>query len=327
MGDKTGIAWTDATWNPMSGCVLVSPGCQNCYAQGVAERFRGTTAYPNGFDLTLRPHVLDQPLRWQRPRMIFVNSMSDLFFDQVDTAYIAKVFAVMSLADRHTFQVLTKRPGRMRSLLNSTDFITQVTQERNTLAQTRKITDGPTPMAWPLPNVWLGTSVENQEWADVRIPVLMGTPAVVRFLSCEPLLGPVDLTAWTNPLSYLLDAGGRGLDWVIVGGESGPNARPMHSDWVRDIRDRCKRGKVPFFFKQWGAWGPGERGGDPRYKGAVKGGFWSYDGAWAAFTIDGVYHSPDWVLKVGPKAAGAVLDDRTWDEFPGVSAGSAPESH
>jgi len=317
MGDKTGIAWTDATWNPISGCVAVSEGCEHCYARGVAERFAGTPAYPHGFDLTLRPHVLDQPLRWTRPRMIFVNSMSDLFFEQVGTDYIAKVFAVMSLATAHTFQVLTKRAGRMRSLLNNDTFVALVQSERAELAAARKTAEvGPAP--WPLPNVWLGVSVENQKWADVRIPALLNTPAAIRFLSCEPLLGPVNLSAGTNPAVYLLNGFDRGLDWVIVGGETGPNARPMHSDWVRDIRERCTSHDVAFFFKQWGAWTPAPAH-DPRYKGNVKGGFWSYQGDWAAFTIDGVPRAPDWILRVGPKAAGATLDGQTWAQFPATA--------
>ena len=245
MSDKTKIEWTDATWNPVTGCTKVSEGCDHCYAETIAHRFAGTAAYPNGFDVTLRPERLDQPLRWQRPRRIFVNSMSDLFHKDVPDEYIARVFAVMALAPHHTFQVLTKRPGRMRSLLNSQAFRQALDEELwgYGVAET----------AWPLPNVWLGTSVENQKWADVRIPQLLATPAAVRFLSCEPLLGPVDLFAWN------IDRGAR-VDWVIVGGESGPHARPMHPDWARHLRDDCLTAGIAFHFKQWGGVRPKANG-------------------------------------------------------------------
>ncbi|BBZ65791.1 hypothetical protein MINS_12200 [Mycolicibacterium insubricum] len=181
MSDKTAIEWTDATWNPVTGCTKVSPGCDHCYAETIAERFRGGPAYPNGFDITLRPHKLDQPLRWKRPRRIFVNSMSDLFHDSVPDEYIAQVFAVMALAPRHTFQLLTKRHARMRSLVGRglLDLVDQT---------------GAKVELWPLPNVWLGVSTENQQWADIRIPALLDTPAAVRWISAEPLLGPIDLT-------------------------------------------------------------------------------------------------------------------------------------
>lgn len=184
MSDRSNIEWTDATWNPVTGCTKVSPGCDHCYAETLAERFRDTPGhyYENGFDVQLRPEKLDQPLRWTRPRRIFVNSMSDLFHDQVPDEYIAKVFAVMARAEQHTFQLLTKRHGRMRSLLSDDAFPDAVVREL-----------GGGLGGWPLPNVWLGVSVENQQWADTRIPALLETPAAVRFLSMEPLLGPVDL--------------------------------------------------------------------------------------------------------------------------------------
>jgi protein gp37 len=210
----TAIEWTDATWNPVTGCTKVSPGCDHCYAERIASR--GGKGFPNGFALTLHPERLNVPLRDRRPKRIFVNSMSDLFHDDIPDDYIGKVFAVMAQAHWHTFQVLTKRPGRMRSWVR------------------RHQPD-------PLPNVWLGVSAEDQKWADIRIPVLLDTTAAIRFISAEPLLGPIDLSA------YLAQ-----LDWIIVGGESGPQHRAMQPDWARSIRDQCTPAGVAFLFKQWG---------------------------------------------------------------------------
>jgi protein gp37 len=243
MADKSKIEWTEATWNPVTGCTKVSPGCDHCYAETFAERWRGTPGHPyeNGFDVQLRPGRMDQPLRWTKPRMIFVNSMSDLFQDGVPDEFIAEVFAVMALAGRHTFQLLTKRHGRMRSLLNKRAFPKLVENralKRNEYAKH---------LEWPLLNVWLGVSVEDQQWASIRIPALIDTPAAVRWISAEPLLGPVDLN-YTDK-DALVDGG---LDWVVVGGESGPGARPMDPDWARRLRDECAAASVPFFFKQWG---------------------------------------------------------------------------
>jgi protein gp37 len=227
MSDGSAIEWTEATWNPVTGCDRVSEGCDHCYAQTLAKRLRaaGNPRYQRdgdprtsgpGFGLTLHWDVLERPLGWKRPRRIFVNSMSDLFHPKVPVDFISRAFDVMGKADHHTFQILTKRPGRMASVL-------------------RRL------RVPPLPNAWLGTSVENQKWADVRIPMLLDTPAAVRFLSCEPLLGPLDLTG------YLGD-----VDWVIVGGESGPHARRMEPEWARSIRDQCASAGVAHFFKQWG---------------------------------------------------------------------------
>lgn len=246
MSTSTRIEWTDTTWNPVTGCDKVSAGCEHCYAETIANRFAGTAAFPNGFAVTLHPDRLAQPLRWRRPRMVFVNSMSDLFHTQVPTEFIAKVFAVMATAEKHIFQVLTKRPGRMRSLLTNPAFINTVATDQGELAGRL---DQP---GWPLPNVWLGVSVETQHWAQVRLPALAETPAAVRFVSCEPLLGPVDLTTW------LTDSPGLGLDWVIVGGESGPHARPIQLGWVQDLRDQCHHAptRPAFFFKQWGGHTP-----------------------------------------------------------------------
>jgi protein gp37 len=219
MSDRSTIEWTDATWNPVRGCVKISPGCKHCYAETFAERFRGVRRHPfeQGFDLRLVPEKLNDPLRWRVGRRIFVNSMSDLFQDGVPTDYIARVGGIMCEADWHIYQILTKRHERMRALLNGT-------------------------LAWlaRLPHVWFGVSVEDRKHGLPRLEALRHTPTAVRFLSIEPLLedlGTMDLS---------------GIDWVIVGGESGPRARPMQAAWVLSIRDQCRRAKVPFFFKQWG---------------------------------------------------------------------------
>jgi protein gp37 len=219
MSDGSSIEWTDATWNPVRGCTKVSPGCKHCYAETFAERFRGVPGHPfeEGFDLRLVPEKLEQPLHWRRPRKIFVNSMSDLFHEAIPSDYVARVGDVMRRANWHLFQVLTKRHERMRSLLN---------QELRWMAD--------------LPNVVYGVSVEDRSYGLPRIKALQATPARIRFLSVEPLLE--DLGA--------LDLGG--IDWVIVGGESGPHARRMDRQWVVAIRRCCRAQNVPFFFKQWG---------------------------------------------------------------------------
>jgi protein gp37 len=219
MSDHSRIEWTDATWNPVRGCTKISPGCAHCYAETFAERFRGVPGHPyeQGFDLRLVPEKLPDPLRWTRPRMVFVNSMSDLFHEGVPDEYILKVAHVMQVAGWHTFQVLTKRATRLRELLN--------TKLR---------------FAAALPNVWWGVSVENRRHGLPRIDQLRQAPAAVRFLSIEPLLE--DLATLNL----------KGIHWVIVGGESGHGARPMQPAWVRAIRDQCRAAKVPFFFKQWG---------------------------------------------------------------------------
>ena len=240
MSDNSRIEWTEATWNPTTGCTKVSPGCDHCYAEGIYNRFHG----PGAFDtVTLRPERLDQPLRWRKPRKVFVNSMSDLFHEDVPDDYIARVFAVMALAPQHSFQVLTKRHGRMRSLLNNGSWRMSVCVEMERLQPyCLDVLSLDEPLL-PLRNVWLGVSVEDQKWADIRIPALLDTPAAVRFLSCEPLLGLVGIA------DILYDGG---IHWVIVGGESGLNARPMEPWWARELRDECVQAGVPFFFKQWG---------------------------------------------------------------------------
>jgi protein gp37 len=219
MSSQSAIEWTDATWNPVRGCTKISDGCKHCYAETFAERFRGVKGHPyqQGFDLRLVPEKLAEPLRWRTPKMIFVNSMSDLFHENVPEDYIVAVAKVMVAANWHTYQVLTKRSGRLRTLLN--------TSLRFAADQT---------------HVWWGVSVENRKYGLPRIEDLQNTDAAMRFLSVEPLLedlGKFDLG---------------GIDWVIVGGESGHGARPMKKEWVVSVRDQCRREGVPFFFKQWG---------------------------------------------------------------------------
>jgi protein gp37 len=223
VGYRSEIEWTDATWNPVRGCTKISPGCKNCYAERFAERFRGVAGHPFefGFDLRLIPAKLQAPLNWRKPKRIFVNSMSDLFHESVPVEYIARVGEVMRAANWHTYQVLTKRHDRMRALLN-----------------------GDLRHLGILRNVWWGVSVEDREHGVPRIDFLRTTNAAVRFLSVEPLLeslGRIDLSA---------------IDWVIVGGESGPHRRAIAIDWVREIRDQCRDAGVPFFFKQWGGRSP-----------------------------------------------------------------------
>ncbi len=222
MADGSAIEWTDATWNPVTGCTKITRGCDNCYAARFSERFRGVPGHPfeNGFDLTLRPERMEQPLGWARPRMIFVNSMSDLFHKKVPRAFIDQVFDTMERADWHTFQLLTKRSSLMR------DYLIQRYVDRT-----------------PPKHIWAGVSVEDGQ-AKTRISHLQSAPADVRFLSVEPLIGPL------GPVNL------EGIHWVIAGGESGPRARPMNIEWAREIRDQCRSQSVPFFFKQWGGTRP-----------------------------------------------------------------------
>lgn len=365
MGKDTKIEWTKdgSTWNPVTGCDQVSPGCDNCYAKTVAEDPRNRSHYPNLFAVTLRPEALNLPLRWKTPRMIFVNSMSDLFHASISDEYIAKVFAVMALSPQHTFQVLTKRHARMRSLLNSSEFHRMVrglvltasdwlipgvcvmcrhTKARHTKAGRCQGKSCPCgswswswavpASSWPLPNVWLGVSVENQKWADLRIPALQSTPAVVRFLSCEPLLGAVDLTPFMTPRPYedSRETEDWGIHWVIVGGESGKEAKPMHPRWAQVLRDQCVESDTPFFFKQWGEWAPPsdalhfER---PRTEGGMgktpQGGHRSIylDEAGEVRSTNELkrFVLPDnWanLARVGKRNAGRMLDGKLWDEYP-----------
>jgi protein gp37 len=319
----TKIEWTERVWNPTTGCDRVSPGCDHCYA------------------MTMHPDVLDLPLRWRKPQRIFVNSMSDLFHDAVADEFIARVFAVMSLARRHKFQLLTKRHGRMRSLLSSPAFRLLCENAQDGLLGDRAMPiaeftrEQKTRQWWsdfaePLPNVWLGVSVENQQWAGTRIPALLETPAAVRWISAEPLLGPVDLRNLRVRDDALIDCLGGDvksaydgavysgtpsvLDWVVAGGESGPGARPMHPSWPRLLRDQCKAAGVAFLYKQWGEWRP-----QPRYSTDDRHHVVMPDGRdrgtpWSGWGID----QPDAEVmeRVGKKAAGRHLDGRTWDQYP-----------
>lgn len=214
MSTRSGIEWTETTWNPVTGCTKISHGCKFCYADRMAKRLQamGVEKYRNGFSVTMHPLTLKDPLKWRKPRLVFVNSMSDLFHEEVPVSFIQAVFETMNQASHHTFQVLTKRPGRVLEMDGS--------------------------LTWS-PNIWLGTSIESCRW-QFRLEELRKTSAQTKFLSLEPLLGP------------LSDIPMQGIDWVIVGGESGPGARSMEADWVREIRDLCVREHVPFFFKQWG---------------------------------------------------------------------------
>lgn len=310
----TEIAWADETWNVVTGCTRVSDGCLHCYIPRTPPfRMAHRRFDHDGIGATtgvkLHSDRLPIPLAWRKPRRIFVCSLADLFHDAVPDRYIAEVFAVMSIAERHTFQVLTKRPARMRSLLNTEQFWVLVDNARAVRRH------GPLPGAGAvaLPNVWIGTSVESQQWADIRIPALLETPAAIRWLSMEPLLGAVDLTNVAPGLRYANSgftalAGSRRVDWVVVGGESGPGARPMHPDWARSLRDQCIAAGTPYLFKQWGEWAPnGQRGiGIGQHAEGREGLVGPADERGFREVIE----------RVGKKAAGRELDGRTWDEYP-----------
>lgn len=257
MSDGTGITWASSTWNPTSGCTPISEGCRNCYAEKMAKRLQamGAKGYERGFEVTLHPERLGEPLHWREPRVVFVVSMGDLFHEDVPLEFIAKVFAVMQLAQHHTFLVLTKRPERMAEFyrwLNSDDG------SRAWLKAVVGVPAGPYEgwsCAWPFRNIWLGVTAENQLRANKRIPILTQIPAAHRFVSIEPILGPVDLTKATGCNGW--DGGGDFphdprccIQWVIAGGESGPGYRPMDLAWVRGLRDQCRAAGVPLHFKQ-----------------------------------------------------------------------------
>jgi protein gp37 len=249
VSDGTAIEWTDASWPITAGCDPASAGCDNCYAAKLTSgRLAHLPAYTGlavggkfTGEVRLLPDRLEWPLHWRKPRKIFVCSMSDLFHPQVPDDYIAQAWAVMALAPQHTFQVLTKRHARMRTLLASALFAEMVAGHMAARLKVQRVA----PLRGPLPNVWCGVSVENQNWANLRIPHLLRTPAAVRWLSCEPLLGPIDLTAAS---AGMIDR----LGWVVAGGESGGNHRPVNLDWARSLRDQCVAAAVPYLFKQVG---------------------------------------------------------------------------
>jgi protein gp37 len=365
MADRSAIEWTDATWNPTRGCSRVSPGCGGpghaggCYAEGVAARFSNPGFPYHGFaerkrtgskwtgKVALIDHMLTVPLRWTKPRRIFVNSMSDLFHEALSDDDIDKVFAVMALCSQHTFQVLTKRPMRMRDYFScsTSDICERIIFAASCLGHPHCFTAADLWTLWPLPNVWLGTSVEDQTRADERIPLLLATPAAVRFLSCEPLLGPVDLRristhgGWYDALAGWRDVregpAPEGIvDWVIAGGESGPGARPMHPDWARSLRDQCTAAEVPFFFKQWGEWLPGENYGETLPWPPAR---WQdgESGQHSTCKRDDEDAYPEWrhfgtpgepgafALRVGKKKSGRRLDGIEHNGFPDLEQRSA----
>lgn len=374
-GHNTGIEWTHhpgyrgETWNPLAAfdketgergwfCTHVSEGCRHCYAEkmNVERPFGMGTGHEykhqNLKEIEFRLVNLDQPIRWQKPRSIFVNSMTDLFHEEVPFRMIDKVFAAMCCGQEHRFMILTKRPGRMREYMDaeSRDWSVFRAIRENFAPEWRENSRlEECPLDWPPENVWLGTSVENQDALEERVPELQQTPAAVRFLSCEPLLGPLNFTIWSEPIHINLLKGEDGvepsipgIDWVIAGGESGPNARPMHPDWVREICGQCREADVPFFFKQWGAWKPiseMEDAGDGYYKPNKKAESEAeqmtyneiygrectvdtmnlqYDGQEGIESVDG--HTQMQMFRVGKKEAGRELDGRTHDAFPEVEA-------
>ncbi|MGK2897243.1 MAG: DUF5131 family protein [Burkholderiaceae bacterium] len=323
MSDHTAIEWTDATWNVITGCSVVSAGCKNCYAMKLAgtrlqhHPSRAGLTQPSAAGPVWNGQVrfnmqwLEQPLGWKRPRQIFVCAHGDLFHEAVPDQWIADVFGVMHAAPWHTFQVLTKRAARMRALLSSPAFVDLV--EESAALHTHA------EVVLPLPNVWLGVSVEHQGAADERIPELLATPAAVRWISAEPLLGPIALWRVNYGggffVNVLLEQNTEdvivqpALDWVVAGGESGRAARPMHPDWARSLRDQCAMAGVAFHFKQWGEWAPHDLGGEMRDGTAVL--------LHALGNPEGHFRRGDvFVERVGKRKAGRLLDGRTHDDYP-----------
>lgn len=324
---KSKIEWTDRTWNPVTGCTKVSQGCKNCYAERLYERFHGHGSFKNVLTHSQRLH---QPFSWKKPSMVFVNSMSDLFHEAVSFDFIDHVFIVMAMNPKHTFQVLTKRPERMLEYFKSRtegdywDYFKEKVYDGyqafldndnmppgwlwdKTYTEFGKdvdlIYDGP----WPLPNVWLGVSVENKVTADERIPLLSMVPAAVRFLSCEPLLGPIKFSPIVHDTilgKMQAPALSVVIDWVICGGESGPGARPMDPNWARLLRDQCEVAGVAFFFKQWGEYTDTEH--------AIAAGFGHLMPNGKNYNNDGSFLA--W--RIGKKNAGRLLDGREHNEFP-----------
>jgi protein gp37 len=342
--NATAIEWTERVWNPVTGCSKVSEGCRNCYAETISLRFNRSVGPWNAVNapqnVILHPDRLTAPLSWRKPAKVFVNSMSDLFHELVPDDFIDRVFAVMAETRRHTYQILTKRPDRMAAYVSDPDVLERVEGRLRDLLCEWNDDHSSSPRCvlgchagfnqWPLPNVWLGTSVEDQRAADERIPHLLKTPAAVRFLSCEPLLGSVDLLDWLDNISVTDD--GRvirindfeqPLQWVIAGGESGPKARPCHPDWARSLRDQCQAAGVPYFWKQWGAWLPGTVDPDQLEAHHQDGSHNAHQGKrhhWWEGVRTGTHPggaAPGLVsTRVGKKAAGRLLDGRTWDQFP-----------
>lgn len=325
MADGTAIEWCDATINAISGCLPASPGCTNCFASTAGQRRRpnhpvnGLTRPAKADDpashhvwtgaIRLNEEWLVKPLRWSRPRRIFWNAHGDPFFERVPYEWVDRELAVAALTPHHVHMLLTKRTARMRRY-----FAMPGTPER--ILEAAK--DLPAPFGrlpdrwqWPLPNVWLGTSVEDQERAMQRIPDLLAVPAVIRFLSCEPLLGPLDINAAATGADRWSESthGAASIAWVIAGGESGPGARPMHPEWVRALRDQCHASHVPFFFKQWGVWFPyGQFDADGCLNTTTRG---EHPGVWHEWRqYDG------FSVRLGKKRAGRLLDGVEHSAFP-----------
>ena len=353
MADHTKIEWTDATWSPITGCSIVDAGCTNCYAMQLAgTRLKhhpsraGLTRETGGRpkwtgEVRFNKQWLDQPLRWRRPRMIFVCAHGDLFHESVPDTWIDRVFAVMALAQQHTFQVLTKRPARASRYLMGLDCdgarrFNVARRAAWMVEDGDSAYDAVASAPWPLPNVWLGTSASDQASADLRIPQLLDCPAAVRFVSAEPLLGPLILSRLKFSGGAEIDALrgrdletgrlGPALDLVIAGGESGRGARPMHPDWARSLRDQCVASGVPFFFKQVGEWAveiDRERD-DPDWRADYSRKF-ANEGQTRWLNIDGGsgFHGERFhvMRRVGKARSGRLLDGRTWDEMPEVSHG------
>jgi protein gp37 len=373
----TKIEWTDVTWNPVTGCTKISPGCEHCYAERMSKRLKGRYGYPadEPFRVTLHPDKLEEPLHWRKPKRVFVCSMGDLFHEDVPDRFIEAVFGIISLCGQHVFQVLTKRPERAlewfgRSMVGVCQAELCVNGALRSTAYIRDTSAvNGTPTAdhrdeWPLPNVWLGVTAEDQQRANERIPTLLQIPAAGRFVSIEPMLGAIHLmgvsgsdgACWNTLRGHKFlpqervvgQIGGMALtdypcvptaklDWVILGGESGPGARPMHPDWARKVRDDCQAAGVPFYFKQWGEWGAGAiriSDGHPVFRMFANKMGWEHKGdTWVnggtcidttgrTLTRGGDFDDARYpvavVHKIGKKRAGRVLDGQTWEQMPEV---------
>jgi len=349
----TKIEWAEESWNPVTGCTPVSEGCENCYAARMAKRLAGRAGYPadDPFKVTLHPERLEQPLKWRKPRRIFVCSMGDLFHPDVPFWFVCQVMAIVAACPQHQFLFLTKRAVAMHDYFTaSLPLEFELPEAAKELGVLDKIPGKKTP--WPPKNIWLGVTAENQARADERIPVLLSIPAAVHFVSIEPCLGPVNIEkpigAIGNRTNFVLEQAvgqprilaacpecegtryfqtdphieycsacggtGWGLDWIILGGESGPGARPVHPDWVRSVRDQCQAAGVPFFFKQWGEWiademelpGEGPRSRPEPYR-------------WFPPQKEKGESIGTCCYRVGKKEAGRELDGRTWEQYPAVT--------
>jgi len=331
------IEWTEETWNPVTGCTKVSPGCDNCYAERMAKRLKGmgVKGYENGFEVVCHPDRLEAPLHWRKPRVIFVCSMGDLFHEDVPFDFIDQVYAVMALAPQHTFLVLTKRAERMAEYFNDSWRQVEIGIEVERISDID--VEG---IAWPLTNAWHGVTAEDQQRADERIHQLLKVPGK-RFLSIEPMLGPTRIDNvyngyfFQNPLTGhrwhdnpdgngASDNHGEKIHTVILGGESGPGARPMHPDWARSVRDQCAAADVPFFFKQWGEWRPRVGEWEPKPFGIFPSGDYYQAGLLMgpvnseAVEIGRLHPGEQYEMihRVGKKKAGRLLDGREHNDLP-----------